>query len=55
MSILLDEQTRVIVQGFTGDKGTFHTREMIAYGTNVRPPSSSRASPATKARSTPGR
>jgi len=35
MSILLDEQTRVIVQGFTGDKGTFHTREMIAYGTNV--------------------
>src|SRR5204863_12888 len=35
MSILLDEKTRVIVQGFTGDKGTFHTREMIAYGTNV--------------------
>ena len=35
MSILLDEQTRVIVQGFTGDKGTFHAKEMIAYGTNV--------------------
>ena len=35
MSILLDEQTRVIVQGFTGDKGTFHAREMIAYGTKV--------------------
>jgi len=35
MSILLDEKTRVIVQGFTGDKGTFHAREMIAYGTNV--------------------
>jgi len=35
MSILLDEKTRVIIQGFTGDKGTFHTREMIAYGTNV--------------------
>jgi len=35
MSILLDEQTRVIVQGFTGDKGTFHAKEMIAYGTSV--------------------
>ncbi|HEY7460809.1 MAG TPA: succinate--CoA ligase subunit alpha [Gemmatimonadota bacterium] len=35
MSILLDETTRVIVQGFTGDKATFHAREMIAYGTNV--------------------
>ena len=35
MSILLDETTRVIVQGFTGDKGTFHAKEMIAYGTNV--------------------
>ena len=35
MSILLDEKTPVIVQGFTGDKGTFHAREMIAYGTNV--------------------
>ena len=35
MSILLDEKTRVIVQGFTGDKGTFHAKEMIPYGTNV--------------------
>src|SRR2546430_12143074 len=35
MSILLDEKTPVIVQGFTGDKGTFHAKEMIAYGTNV--------------------
>jgi malate-CoA ligase subunit alpha len=35
MSILIDEQTRVIVQGFTGDKATFHANEMIAYGTNV--------------------
>jgi malate-CoA ligase subunit alpha len=35
MSILLDAQTRVIVQGVTGDKGTFHAQEMIAYGTNV--------------------
>ena len=35
MSILIDERTRVIVQGFTGDKATFHSREMIAYGTNL--------------------
>ena len=35
MSILIDETTRVIVQGFTGDKATFHAREMIQYGTNV--------------------
>ncbi len=35
MSILLDETTRVLVQGFTGDKATFHAKEMIAYGTNV--------------------
>ncbi len=35
MSILIDEKTRVIIQGFTGDKGTFHAKEMIAYGTNV--------------------
>ena len=35
MSILIDEKSRVMVQGFTGDKGTFHAKEMIAYGTNV--------------------
>jgi malate-CoA ligase subunit alpha len=35
MSILIDEQTRVIVQGFTGDKASFHAREMVAYGTQV--------------------
>jgi len=35
MSILIDETTKVIVQGFTGDKATFHAREMIAYGTKV--------------------
>ena len=35
MSILIDETTRVIVQGFTGDKATFHAKEMIAYGTRV--------------------
>jgi malate-CoA ligase subunit alpha len=35
MSILIDETTPVIVQGFTGEKATFHAREMIAYGTRV--------------------
>jgi len=35
MSILIDETTRVIVQGITGDKATFHAKEMIAYGTRV--------------------
>lgn len=35
MSILIDEKTRVIVQGITGEKATFHTKEMIAYGTHV--------------------
>jgi malate-CoA ligase subunit alpha len=35
MSILIDEKTPVIVQGITGDKATFHAKEMIAYGTRV--------------------
>jgi len=35
MSILIDQTTRVVIQGFTGDKATFHAKEMIAYGTNV--------------------
>jgi succinyl-CoA synthetase alpha subunit len=35
MSILIDEETRVIVQGFTGREGTFHSQQMIAYGTQV--------------------
>jgi malate-CoA ligase subunit alpha len=35
VSILIDETTRVLVQGFTGDKATFHGQEMIAYGTNI--------------------
>jgi malate-CoA ligase subunit alpha len=35
MSILIDETTPVIVQGITGDKASFHAREMIAYGTRL--------------------
>ncbi|WP_442755977.1 succinate--CoA ligase subunit alpha [Methylocystis sp. JAN1] len=35
MSILIDEKTPILVQGVTGDKGSFHTREMIDYGSNV--------------------
>jgi malate-CoA ligase subunit alpha len=35
MSILLDENSKVIVQGFTGQIGTFHATEMIEYGTNI--------------------
>jgi malate-CoA ligase subunit alpha len=35
MSILIDATTKALVQGFTGDKATFHAREMIAYGTNL--------------------
>jgi len=35
MSILVDEQTRLVVQGFTGSEGTFHAKQMIEYGTNV--------------------
>ena len=35
MSILIDEQTSVLVQGITGNQGRFHTQQMLAYGTNV--------------------
>jgi succinyl-CoA synthetase alpha subunit len=35
MSILVDDDTRVVVQGITGGEGKFHTGQMIEYGTNV--------------------
>lgn len=35
MSILLDKKTRVVVQGITGGEGSFHTGQMVEYGTNV--------------------
>ena len=35
MSILVNNQTKVIVQGITGKEGEFHASEMIKYGTNV--------------------
>ncbi len=35
MSILVDENTRVVVQGITGGHGSFHTKQMIEYGTKV--------------------
>ena len=35
MSVLVNEKTRVVVQGFTGREGSFHAGQMIAYGTKV--------------------
>ncbi len=35
MSILVDENTRVVIQGITGGEGTFHTKRMLEYGTKV--------------------
>jgi len=35
MSVLVDEDTRVVVQGITGGEGKFHTEQMLDYGTNV--------------------
>ena len=35
MSILVDDETRVVVQGITGGEGSFHTDQMLAYGTDV--------------------
>ena len=35
MSIIVNKHSRVVVQGFTGGEGTFHSKQMISYGTNI--------------------
>ena len=35
MSVLVDKSTRLVVQGLMGKEGTFHTKQMVEYGTNV--------------------
>src|SRR5436190_15069795 len=35
MAVLLDKNTRLVVQGLTGREGTFHAKQAAAYGTNV--------------------
>ena len=35
MSVLVDKNTKLICQGFTGANGTFHSEQSLAYGTNL--------------------
>ena len=35
MSILVNKDSRIVVQGITGSEGTFHSNQMIDYGTNI--------------------
>jgi len=35
MSVLVNKDSKIIVQGFTGSEGTFHAEQMVAYGTNI--------------------
>ena len=35
MSILINEETRLLVQGITGQEGSFHAQQMLSYGTNI--------------------